>query len=79
MSTPQRRPLSRPGPLRGPARPISFRINLSEDEHHKGRLVATHARRYLADLLRDFIEQRYRALGLDDDGPPRRPARRKAM
>ena len=66
----------RTGPTPGPSRPVSFRIQLTEDEHRRAKLVAAHERRFLSRILREHIEERYRALGLDDAG--RRRARRKA-
>jgi len=67
----------RPGPTPGPPRPISFRLQFTEDEHRRAKLLAAHERRFLCRILRECIEERYRALGLDDDGRRRR-ARRKA-
>ena len=63
--------IRRPGPMPGPPRPISFRINLTEAEHKKARLIAAHEGRSLADVLREDIERRYQVLGLDAASRPR--------
>ena len=38
---------------------------MTEEEHRRARLVAAHAGCFLADLLRDEIDRRYTALGLE--------------
>jgi hypothetical protein len=74
MSTTAKRRYPKPGT----PRPFSFRIPLSADEQRRAHRLADHERRSLSWILRDFIDERCRALGLDDDGP-RRPARRTAI